>query len=919
MGLVLLFVALTLGSVMPDRLKKLRSRTPLKEQLGGAAKLASRILPKHGKAFTFEPLKHGKDGDRDAFEIEGLTIRATSGVAAASGLHYYLRTVCHASIHWGRNRTGFNVDHLPKHLPRVKKVIRKSTGHTFRYYFNAVTFGYSAAWWDETRWQEELDWAALHSVNLFLALEGQEYVWEKLWLEMGVDQADLNKYFPGPSFLAWHRMGNLDTYMGPEPKGWRKSRYELQKKIVQKMRSIGMIPVLTAFAGHIPEALERKIKADGKSIKIHRGKTMEEGWCGFEPTTLLDASDPLFPVISKRFLELQKEAFGTDHVYSCDTFNEMQVPFTDEASLRASSKAVIDGMMEADPDAVWLMQGWLFLFSHYWWPNRIEAYLSGVPNDRMIVLDLFAEKRSLWDYTESFHGKPWIWCQLLNFGGNSGLFGNMTRIAEEPSRALKESPSFAGTGMSMEAIERNPILFSMLADTVWTDDPIPVKEWLALYASSRFRAGKGKQSKDLIRAVLPAFQLLNRSVYHFNGQLIKPPMEERPKFWVGDMLRPPLHERYQPQDVATAFGILVEAAETGVVAPNGPFLQDVTDVGRQMLVDFFTDQLLLLQTLVSAMPRDASPAAVRQIERAKASMLTLLDTLDEFLGANINFMLGPVLHESPKEAELQVRNILTLWGDGVILNDYAAKEYSSLVKNYYKKRWEIFLDAVIANKPREAKTKVMEFENNWFKQSRDEADEPSGDTLKLARKILDNYAGFDGLGFKKVADSFPLIGVRLHQAWTSELGLVKHLCEMTPDCGGFTSTGMLFMPSKDEMLEPTKGIDTYVRLKGMGSPVLFAPMPAAEEAELKSNLVKKSRFQPSKSVDRPLSPADEVLLDGPPQHPNANPRHYVKEESSETRDLLIGLVIVSGTAALLFIILRWCCCRSCGAQQNKTD
>ena len=39
MGLVLLFVALTLGSVMPDRLKKLRSRTPLKEQLGGAAKL----------------------------------------------------------------------------------------------------------------------------------------------------------------------------------------------------------------------------------------------------------------------------------------------------------------------------------------------------------------------------------------------------------------------------------------------------------------------------------------------------------------------------------------------------------------------------------------------------------------------------------------------------------------------------------------------------------------------------------------------------------------------------------------------------------------------------------------------------------------------------------------------------------------
>jgi hypothetical protein len=28
----------------------------------------------------------------------------------------------------------------------------------------------------------------MHGINLFLALEGQEYVWEKLWLEMGVSQ-----------------------------------------------------------------------------------------------------------------------------------------------------------------------------------------------------------------------------------------------------------------------------------------------------------------------------------------------------------------------------------------------------------------------------------------------------------------------------------------------------------------------------------------------------------------------------------------------------------------------------------------------------------------------------------------------------------------------------------------------------------
>jgi len=36
----------------------------------------------------------------------------------------------------------------------------------------------------------------------------------------------------------------------------------------------------------------------------------------------------------------------------------------------------------ADPDAMWLMQGWLFFSSaDFWTPERVEAYLSGVPED----------------------------------------------------------------------------------------------------------------------------------------------------------------------------------------------------------------------------------------------------------------------------------------------------------------------------------------------------------------------------------------------------------------------------------------------------------------------------------------------------------------------------------------------------------
>ena len=53
----------------------------------------------------------------------------------------------------------------------------------------------------------------------------------------------------------------------------------------------------------------------------------------------------------------------------------------------AASTAVYAGMTKADPDAIWLMQGWLFI--NEWWteehPGAVSAYLSGVPRGKMWI------------------------------------------------------------------------------------------------------------------------------------------------------------------------------------------------------------------------------------------------------------------------------------------------------------------------------------------------------------------------------------------------------------------------------------------------------------------------------------------------------------------------------------------------------
>jgi alpha-N-acetylglucosaminidase len=87
----------------------------------------------------------------------------------------------------------------------------------------------------------------------------------------------------------------------------------------------------------------------------------------------------------------------------------------DPAYLAASNKAVYSAMINADIDAMFVMQGWLF-HSSFWGPAEVQAYLSGVPDDSMLILDLNSDEDELWRQYDSYYGKPFAWCMLHNYG-----------------------------------------------------------------------------------------------------------------------------------------------------------------------------------------------------------------------------------------------------------------------------------------------------------------------------------------------------------------------------------------------------------------------------------------------------------------------------------------------------------------------
>ena len=103
------------------------------------------------------------------------------------------------------------------------------------------------------------------------------------------------------------------------------------------------------------------------------------------------------------------------------------------------------------------------LFPIDWNNTKIQAFLSGVPNDSMIILDLNSEQSPVWSSTESYFGKPFIWCLLHNYGGTRGIYGDLGVIGSSPVASRRTPGStMLGVGMTPEAIEHNPVVYDLM-------------------------------------------------------------------------------------------------------------------------------------------------------------------------------------------------------------------------------------------------------------------------------------------------------------------------------------------------------------------------------------------------------------------------------------------------------------------------
>ncbi len=705
--------------------------------LEAAAALVSRVMPGHTGEFRVEAIT-----DRaglDVFEVEEvrgtLVLRGSSGVAIASALNWYLEQVA-----------GVNVS-LPlvpvrlARLPRVATPARVNTPYRLRYFFNYCTFSYSMAWWDWDDWQGMIDWMALKGINMPLAVTGQEAVWRSVLQEFGFSRQQVADFLVGPAYLPWGWMGNIDGLGGPLPDSWIDSHVKLERQILARERSLGMTPVLQGFTGHVPES----IRLVHPEAAIHRTGDWSAGFSG---TWFLDPLDPLFARIGRRFVERQTELFGTDHLYAADPFNEIDPPSNDSTFLAGMGTAIYSAMQAADPQATWVMQAWfLYYQAKFWQEPQARAMLGAVPDDRMVLLDLWGDRHPVWRQRKAFYGKPWIWNVLYNFGGKVNVNGDLPSIAANLDTVL-QSPArgrLAGLGMMMEGLGTNPIVPDFVMDQTWRRAVPEITDWAAAYVARRY----GRRDTS----AWAAWRLLLGSTFRSAAQTGNF-LAERPGFYVkGTAYRSEPIAPYDRRILATALDTLLGAAPA--LGDQDAYRYDVVNLARQALGQLAVPLVNRVEAAYRAGDRVALQAAENRV-------IGLLEDLDTLVGTRPEFLLGRWIADARRWGtteterrlyEWNARNLITLWGTKCTegqnddLNLYAYKEWQGMFSAYFLPRWRAFFTAL----DRSLETGVpfdrapfaaamCDWEQQWSRQHGDFPTEPRGDAIAISRRLAARYA-----------------------------------------------------------------------------------------------------------------------------------------------------------------------------------
>ncbi|WP_183576081.1 alpha-N-acetylglucosaminidase [Mucilaginibacter sp. X5P1] len=710
------------------------------QDFGGIQSLIARRLPELKGKVVLKGITGEFKTDSAIYYTKGakLFIEANTLSAASFALNDYLKKYCNSSF----SHTGDNV-HIPEILPQTNKHIIVSAVYPVRYALNYCTYNYTMSFWGWKEWEKELDWMSLNGVNLMLAPIGNELIWQKTLKDFGFNNEEIKQYIPGPAFNAWWLMGNLEGWGGPVSDEMIAHWSELQKKLLPRMRELGIQPVMQGFWGMVPTSLKKHFP--GATI-IDQGK-----WAGgFERPSMLAPQDSLFAKMSTVYYKYMKQLYGSDVKYlGGDLFHEGGN--TGGLDIKETGKLIQADMQKNFPGSVWVLQGWQ--------DNPKPALLGGLDRSKTLVLDLMGDRADNWEKRNGYDHFPWIWCTITNFGGKPILEGKLLRVITEPKRAsgTTAGSTFRGVGIIPEGIENNDIIYDWTLASAWQKHNIPVQENLANYIKARY----GQNNSDIYEG----WQYLLQSVYidhslpdagGYESILCARPdtnMIASVSTWGSTQLP------YDPELLLQAALDFSKAA--GQFKNIATYRYDLVDIWRQVIAIKAREDY---EGFMLAYKRKDKAA----FQKYKNLFIGLLNLQDKWTGTNPAFMVGRWIN-SAKEmlpnpvdkrlSEWNARTQITYWGSNspnTDLHEYAYKEWSGIIKDLYLLRWVKFFDYAEAKMDNKEAIfpDFFGIEKHWTEQRNEYSTIPEYDSFTLLPLVIKTVTASNKADDGKTPDFF---------------------------------------------------------------------------------------------------------------------------------------------------------------------
>ena len=579
-----------------------------------------------------------------------VVIAAPDVSSAALTLGTYLREVAHAHWSWCGKRVP---ETLP--LPSAPTEVRRAGEIAFAY--NYCTLSYTFAFRGERSWREEIDRLALFGFNRALVIAGLPKVWQLTLRELGFSEDEIAAFLPDAAASAWWCMGNLEGLGGPLDAAAIDRDAALGRYLVREMRAVGIEPVLQAFTGLIPSSALKnpaRVGLDGTRL-FDQGE-----WCGkCRRPVLMDPTSSAFARFAQIWYRHLFEVYGIQAAagFAGDLFHEGGK--AEGIEVTQAVRAVQAAQQRAAPGATWFVQAW--------GSNPTDAILAGL-DPRHTIIEKLVKDMSAGDRDGRTYGQiPFIWCELLNFGGNHGLYGNIDLV--------DRIPSGAGWGLLSEGLETNPWFYEEFTRRFAALKP----ETTADYARRRY----GTDDPRLVKAL----DLLRTSVYRptdeFEGAVecvycAFPSWEANAASTWG----PTKGLYYNPTSVVAAAELYAAVAKDDpALVVTETFLYDWTDIRRQVLSD--RARQLLPEIRTNDCARAAFVAGAHEMEKLLSDCPRWTLGYYEQLAAEIDPVRGPKA----------VRRMYTSWLDESgwsILRDYAHRQLAGLIVPHYLARWENF-------------------------------------------------------------------------------------------------------------------------------------------------------------------------------------------------------------------------------------